>query len=284
VFHTIRLSREHRASGIFRYYLQTIITRTGLTMKQVAASLQELAAPKPGETIGWILYDDAILWVVNGLRYDPHISLANPHHFTTVKNELAELPHRKIVLTYCDYYKVPYPFEWVEPTHSQQDSDSESKDSESKESKDPEEETTTSSTSLAPLGGSQWPSPESLQALYNEQAPEYLPRVTTLNDQRRAKAKTYLARYPQKSWWEEVFAEYRLSRFLLGMERSNGHENFKPDFDWLLSAGRGGKLDNCVKVHDGKYRDGSQRRLLSEKTQGNLAVVARFVKGEVTRG
>ncbi len=41
VFHTLRLCREHRASGIFRYYLPTIAARTGMTQRQVTSALAE---------------------------------------------------------------------------------------------------------------------------------------------------------------------------------------------------------------------------------------------------
>jgi hypothetical protein len=279
VFHTLRLSREHRASGIFRYYLQTIATRTGMKTNKVSDALSELATPKPGEALGWIAYDDAILWIVNGLRYDPHISLANEHHITTVKNELSELPRRKIVLSYCDYYKLPYPFAWVEPTHSQQDSDS---DSETKESKDSETKESKDSDSLClAVRGTPPMTPKDLQALYNQKAPEYLPRAETLNDQRKKAARKYLGLYPDRAWWDVVFDQYEHSRFLAGLNRGNGHGSFLPDFDFLLRVGKD-KIDNCVKVHDGKYRDSTTPLSpMSEKTQGNLAVVQHFAEGGI---
>ena len=93
-----------------------------------------------------------------------------------------------------------------------------------------------------------------LVQIYNELAPAHLPRVTTLNPQREKRTRTLLHVYPDQSWWEEVFMEYPQSRFLMGKVKGNGHGNFLPHFDWIIGKDDQGQ-DNCVKVHDGNYRD-----------------------------
>jgi hypothetical protein len=104
-------------------------------------------------------------------------------------------------------------------------------------------------------GPDTWPSPQMLVKIYNALAPSHLPRVSTLNPQREKRAKSLLKVYPDQSWWEDVFSiEYPQSRFLMGKVKGNGHGNFLPHFDWIIGKDEKGQ-DNCVKVHDGNYRD-----------------------------
>jgi hypothetical protein len=250
VFYTIRVCKEHGAGGIFRYYIETIARRCHLSIPKVTDALQELARPKPNEEHGWIEYDDAILWVVNGLRYDPHVNLANEKHKMSVVKGLSELPKRKLVLSYCDYYKLPYPY----TTHSLQDTDSESEsDSESKESKEKESK---SSPREIPKEGVPWSSRFCLIQKYNRESPDNVPTVTSISKTRLLREQAFLRQFPDEAWWTQTFLQYHRSRFLSGKSPpGNGHGSFKPDFDWLLSKGKDG-VENCVKVHDGRYRDG----------------------------
>lgn len=90
--------------------------------------------------------------------------------------------------------------------------------------------------------------------LYNELAPDNVPAVATRSPERLRKARQYLAKFPQETFWRAVFAQYRKSDFLCGRTAKRpGHETFTPDFDWLLSKGKDG-TENAVKVHDGRYR------------------------------
>jgi hypothetical protein len=78
--------------------------------------------------------------------------------------------------------------------------------------------------------------------------------VTRLTPARRAKARKYLHDFPEEKFWVGVFTEIRLSSLLQGLRPSPGHEGFRGTFDWLLTKGKDG-TENCVKVHEGKYRD-----------------------------
>ena len=98
-----------------------------------------------------------------------------------------------------------------------------------------------------------WPSAHALAYLYNTLTPDNVPAVETLSPRRVQKAAALLAQFPDQAWWREVFKEYHRSKFLSGKRKPGlGHENFKADFDWLISSNRGG-IENAVRVHDGFY-------------------------------
>ena len=62
--------------------------------------------------------------------------------------------------------------------------------------------------------------------------------------------------FPAEAWWTVTFKQFHVSRYLRGL--TNGTDQYPPiarDFDWLLSKGHD-QTENCVKVHDGRYRDG----------------------------
>ena len=100
-----------------------------------------------------------------------------------------------------------------------------------------------------------WGTPEALAHLYNEVAPDNCPAVESLSTRRREKARAALRQFPDRAWWADCFREYQRSKFLSGkLPAAEGHKNFKPDFDWLLSNGKDG-AENYVKVHDGRYSD-----------------------------
>lgn len=102
----------------------------------------------------------------------------------------------------------------------------------------------------------EWPSPESLVDLYNEQTPDECPAVSVLSPGRREKAKKYLHMFPERQFWENSFKQMHRSQFLRGQKKLNGARAspFLADFDWLLQKGEDG-TENVVKVHDGKYHD-----------------------------
>ena len=100
-----------------------------------------------------------------------------------------------------------------------------------------------------------WGNPEALAHLYNTGTPDNVPAVESLSVKRRELALKALKQFPERAWWTEVFEEYMRSRFLSGKTKPGlGHENFRPDFDWLLANGPKG-VENCVRVHDGNYRE-----------------------------
>lgn len=111
--------------------------------------------------------------------------------------------------------------------------------------------------SLTPSNnGSDWGTPESLVALYNEATPGECPSVEWLSPARRDKARRYLSIFPDQAFWTQAFREIHASRFLRGLIKRDGHASFVADFDWLLTKGKDG-TENVVKVSEGKYREDS---------------------------
>lgn len=119
-----------------------------------------------------------------------------------------------------------------------------------------------------------------LVSLYNHLRPSELPAVTVLSEERARKARKYLGRFPQFTFWRHAFEELGQSEFLRGLRTSPGHESFRGDFDWLLTVGRD-RTENVVKVAEGKYRDGQRRRnMLTPKTAGNADAVRAWIEGK----
>jgi hypothetical protein len=104
-----------------------------------------------------------------------------------------------------------------------------------------------------------WPSPEALALKYNAETTDNCPAVTRIPEGSalRQRACAYLRMFPDEEWWTVTFSQYAASRFLSGKSvNGDGHKSFKPDLAWLLSKGKDG-VENCVKTHDGRYRDGT---------------------------
>jgi hypothetical protein len=100
-----------------------------------------------------------------------------------------------------------------------------------------------------------WPSGKTLIALYNARRPAHWPEAETVGGTRLEKANRYVRMFPEITWWRRVFDEAHESPFLSGKTKPGaGHEHFTPDFDWLTSKGQKDQVENCLKVHDRKYR------------------------------
>src|SRR4030095_3683492 len=53
----------------------------------------------------------------------------------------------------------------------------------------------------------QWPSPEAFVALYNAATPEDHPKVKLLSPERQKHIEQYVAMFPDRAFWEQVYAE-----------------------------------------------------------------------------
>jgi len=96
---------------------------------------------------------------------------------------------------------------------------------------------------------------EKLVELYNSETPDECPAINTISPARRDKAKKYLKIFPTEQFWHDCFTEIHNSPFLKGLRNTNSHKGFIASFDWLLTKGKD-QTENCVKVAEGRYRNG----------------------------
>jgi hypothetical protein len=99
------------ATGIGVVYAAQLAERCGCTPKQLDAALAELERPKPGEELGWIVRDRNVVWLVNGLRYEPTLSADNAKkHRPFVHRLVAQLGDKPdVVRRFKAYYAEWFP-------------------------------------------------------------------------------------------------------------------------------------------------------------------------------
>ena len=110
-FLTARQCLQAGPAAIFRYYPGVLAAQTGLSESRVLAALDEL------RSADWCAHDGVILWIKNGLRHDPMLRISDPKHLKAVMRAIDALPHREIVLTFCDYYAIARPFQGSSEDH-----------------------------------------------------------------------------------------------------------------------------------------------------------------------
>jgi len=107
---TLRLCVQAGACAIFRCYAAVLAEQTGLTTDEVERALVELASsPSPEQP--WVFREGPVVWVRNGLRYDPTLRLADPKHRKAVERAVEALPKLDLVARFCEYYGIVSPFE-----------------------------------------------------------------------------------------------------------------------------------------------------------------------------
>ena len=67
-----RVGSSNTAASIFRYYREALGVQTGLSRDDLEAALCELEK-KPNATTPWIVRDEQVLWIRNGLKHDPNL-------------------------------------------------------------------------------------------------------------------------------------------------------------------------------------------------------------------
>lgn len=112
---TARLCKDAGPTAIYRYYPDTLAIQVGVSVATIQKALEQLAHAR------WIEFDASVLWVRNGLRYEPTFSLANPKHRASIAWRLQQLPKSNVVLSFCDYYHLSYPFDREAIPYANQD-------------------------------------------------------------------------------------------------------------------------------------------------------------------
>lgn len=99
-FLILRVSPECGPAGIFLFYLEPLMDRTGLPRERVQNSLDEL------EQAGWIHREQNLLWIRNALRFTPNFNVTNENHRISILKQVRTLPKLAIVRKFCAYYKL----------------------------------------------------------------------------------------------------------------------------------------------------------------------------------
>lgn len=97
---TLRICRDAGPAVIFRYYPEVLARQTGLDLEGMNLALVELAEA------GWIERERSVIWVKNGLRYDPTMRLSNEKHLAAVCRAVAALPKVSLRLRFLEYYQI----------------------------------------------------------------------------------------------------------------------------------------------------------------------------------
>lgn len=102
---TLRICRDAGPAVIFRYYPEVVARQTGLTLPGLEQGLVELAEA------GWVERERSVVWVKNGLRYDPTMRLSNAKHLAAVCRAVAALPKVSLRLKFLEYYQITEAFD-----------------------------------------------------------------------------------------------------------------------------------------------------------------------------
>lgn len=94
-------------SGIDVVYDDELAERAGLETHELEPARQELIRE------GWIQVEGRVHWLINGLRFEPNVTLTNPKHRAGIERHLRGLPKLPIVSRMAIHYGITNPF----PTH-----------------------------------------------------------------------------------------------------------------------------------------------------------------------
>src|SRR3972149_12081817 len=87
---TLRICPQTNVCCLFRLYRAVLSAQTGYAEAKLDEALQEL------QTAEWIELDGPIVWIKNGLRYDPTLRLSDPKHLKAVERTLAQFGNHPI--------------------------------------------------------------------------------------------------------------------------------------------------------------------------------------------
>lgn len=96
VWYTLKMQLGPSGLGTITAWHAVLEGQTGLTPDRLQAAMKELVEE------GWLRVQDNIFWIVNGLRYDPSITLSNDNHASSVQDHLRGLPKREIVNAFAE--------------------------------------------------------------------------------------------------------------------------------------------------------------------------------------
>lgn len=103
VFWTLKLKLGQY--GIAVFYVSTLAEiHRKATPAQITDALAELERAKPGRSHGWIRRERNVVWIINGLRFEPSITLENKNHRTGALRFARTLPQTTLVQAFIQHY------------------------------------------------------------------------------------------------------------------------------------------------------------------------------------
>lgn len=111
VLFVLRLGPSTTIASIFIYYREVLQAQTGLASRALEEALKELERTPSAER-PWIVRDASVIWIRNGLRFDPNLSVGNDNHIVAVRRTVAALPQRSaVVQQFLAYYPLVGPMD-----------------------------------------------------------------------------------------------------------------------------------------------------------------------------
>lgn len=107
-------------SGIGVLYSAVLAEQSGIPLEGVADGMRELAA---GGAHAWLRVERNVVWIRNGLKFEPNLTITNRNHRLSVEAHLRSLPKLPIVNDFAAYYGLGPAFDppsdggWDNPSH-----------------------------------------------------------------------------------------------------------------------------------------------------------------------
>jgi hypothetical protein len=98
VWYTLKMTLGPSGIDVIPALAGTLMERTSLDEKAITKGLEQL------EAAGWVRRERNIVWMVEGLRHDPHLKLINQNHRAQIAAHLNGLPRLAIVDAFRAHY------------------------------------------------------------------------------------------------------------------------------------------------------------------------------------
>ena len=98
VFYTLKLMLGATGIDVVRAHVIALAEVTGLEVEAVECALRDL------QSSGYLAVEGNVLWLPNGLRYNPALNLENVNHRKSVQRHLEGLPAVKLVNSFAQRY------------------------------------------------------------------------------------------------------------------------------------------------------------------------------------
>jgi hypothetical protein len=103
VWYTLKMTLGPSGIDVVPALVATLVERTGADTSQVEKGLTQL------EQAGWLKRERNVVWMVDGLKHDPHFQLTNQNHRTQVARHVNGLPRLAIVDAFRLHYGLAAP-------------------------------------------------------------------------------------------------------------------------------------------------------------------------------